>query len=254
MPTYQYYKDLLFVLLAKELKVRYKNTFLGYAWSLLHPLAFALVFFVLFKLVMRIEVRDYTLFLICGLFPWQWFQNSVNASTFFFLGNSSLIKRVKFPKELLVMTGVMNDLLHFILSIPVIVAFMLYYHKTPSIFWLWQIPLLLIVQFLFTYAIALLVSTLNLFFRDLERLTMILTMLWFYLTPVLFPVEMIPEGFKWVIYLNPMGALIVAWRTVFLDGALPLEFLMAPVVPTILIYLLGHRVYKSLEWRFAELV
>ncbi len=253
---YEYYRDLVLVLLAKELKVRYKNTFLGYAWSVLHPLAFALVFFVLFKIVIRIEVKNYTLFLICGLFPWQWFQNSVNASAFFFLGNSSLVKKVKFPRELLVVTGVMNDLLHFMLSIPVIVIFMIFYGKTPSVSWLWEIPPLVIVQFLITYGTSLLVATFNLFFRDLERLTMILTTLWFYVTPVLFPVDMIPEGLKWMVYVNPMGTLIVAWRAVFLGEALPVPLggVVILVVLAALIYFLGHKAYKSLEWRFAELV
>jgi lipopolysaccharide transport system permease protein len=83
--------DLIIVLTQKELKVKYKNSFLGYLWSIAHPLAFAFVFFLAFKIVMRVEVEDYALFLIAGLFPWQWFSNSVNASALVFLGNASIV-------------------------------------------------------------------------------------------------------------------------------------------------------------------
>ena len=154
-----YYRDLVWVLVAKELKLRYRNTVLGYAWSVLNPLAFAMVFFVVFKIFMRIPVPNYTLYLITGLFPWQWFANSVTASNYFFLDNSSLIKKVKFPRYFLVVAGVLNDLIHFAFSIAVIVVFMIFYHKVPALNWIVLLPFLVLVQFLLTMGIALFVSS-----------------------------------------------------------------------------------------------
>src|SRR4030043_1394579 len=114
----EYYKDLVLALTQKELKVKYRRSFLGYLWSVANPLALALVFFIAFKVVMRIQIENYTLFLISGLFPWQWFSNSVSSSAMAFVSNASLIKKVNFRSESLVVATVLNDMLHFILSVP----------------------------------------------------------------------------------------------------------------------------------------
>ena len=252
--TLTYYRDLIGVLVAKEFKVRYKSTVLGYLWSILHPLAFAMVYFLVFKKFMDIPTEDYALFLITGLFPWQWFQNSLNASNASFVGNASLIKKVNFSRAFLVLAGVLNDVIHFLISIPVIVGFMLYYHETPSVNWLWGIPLLVAIQLLLTYGVALFLATCNLFFRDLERLTIILTTLWFFATPIIYPVEMIPDGYRWLLYANPMAGLTVCWRSLFREGFIPMNLCGSAFALAVVAYLLGAGVYRALKWRFAEVV
>lgn len=249
-----YYRDLLAVLLGKELKVRYKNTVLGYAWSVLHPLAHAVVFFLVFRVFMRIPIDNYALFLIAGLFPWQWFLNSVNASAGHFLLNRSLIKKVRFPRNMLVVASVLNDTTHFLLSLPVIVVFLAVSGKAPSSCWLWAVPLLTLVQFAVVYGFCVMIATWNLFFRDLERLVGILLMLWFYLTPVLYNVEMIPARYRPLIYANPLADLVICWRTVILEGYLPWKPAAVAVAAGLAIAALGHWVYRRMEWRFAEIV
>ncbi len=249
-----HYRDLVLVLVAKELKVRYRSTVLGYAWSLLHPLAFAAIFFVLFKVIMRIPREDYALFLVTGLFPWQWFANSIGASTGSFLHNSSLIRKVMFPRSLLVLAGVLNDMFHFLVSVPVIVLFLLYHRTVPSLAAVALLPLIVLIQLLFTHGVALALATCNLFFRDLERLAVIVTTLWFYVTPVLFPADMIPPGFGWVVYANPMAAIVGCWRGLFLDGAVPGTLLGLAAAWSLVALAVGHRIYRALHWRFAELV
>ena len=261
-----YYKDLVLVLLSKEFKVRYKSTLLGYAWSLLHPLLFAAVFFLIFKVLMRVKTETpYALFLITALFPWQWFVNSVNDANFFFLGNSTLIKRVRFPRHFLVLSGILSHLLHFVISIPVIVLFMLYYHyyppaghdpcNLPSVQWLWQIPLLVGVQFLITQGLALIVATSNLFFRDLERLTGIFLLLWFYLTPVIYPRTLLVDaGHEWALFVNPMASLIACWRDVLLRGTIRGDLLAAATAFALVSFVAGYGLYRAKERRFAEIV
>ncbi len=250
----QHYIDLIIVLTQKEMKVRYKSSFFGYLWSIGHPLAFAFVFFIAFKIVMKIQMENYALFLIAGLFPWQWFANSINASPMVFLGNASLIKKVNFPRNIIPFTIVLQDMIHFILSIPVILLFTFIYHKSPSLSWLYGIPLLLSAQFLMTFGVSLMISSVNLFFRDLERLTSIFVTLLFYFTPVIYPETMIPEKYKSFINLNPLSPLMISWRNLFLNGTLEPVTLTVVFAYSIFAFMLGYMVYRKLSWKFAEVL
>jgi len=251
---WRYYFDLVFVLTQKEMKVRYKNSFLGYLWSVAHPLLFALVFFVVFKIVMRLSMKNYTLFLICGLFPWQWFQNSVNLSPMMFQGNADIIKKVNFPTSTVAFASVMQDAIHFLLTIPVIIFFMLLYHQAPFASWIYGVPTLFVVQFTLTYGVSLGISSVSLFFRDLERLTLVLSMFAFYVTPVLYPETMIPSKYQSFIYLNPLAPLMIAWRSLFLDGVIPLTYLGFSMFYSLIAFLIGYSIYRKLSLRFAEIL
>jgi lipopolysaccharide transport system permease protein len=253
--TFQYYKDLIVVLTQKELKVKYKRSFLGYLWSIANPLALALVFFIAFKIVMRIQIENYTLFLIAGLFPWQWFANSVNAAPLTLLGNASLIKKVNFPREILIVVAVLNDMLHFAVSIPVIVIFLLFYGMSPGLTWIVGVPLLLLIQFVLICGIGLLFAASNLFFRDLERLIFIFTTLFFYITPIIYPIEMIPEEYRYLIMLgNPLSPLFVAWRELFLHNTINFQGIAFSAIYATLIFFAGYYAFKKLKWKFAEVL
>ncbi len=250
----RHYLDLIIVLTQKELKVRYKSSFLGYFWSVGHPLAFAFVFFIAFKVVMRVQVKDYAVFLIAGLFPWQWFSNSVNASPTVFIGNASIIKKVNFPRYLIPVTQVLQDMIHFMLAIPVIIFFLLVYHKSPFLSWIYWIPVLLTIQFFLTLGVSLMVSSTNLFFRDLERLTSIIIMLLFYFTPIIYLETMVPKRFRPLVDLNPLAPLMISWRDLFLNGTLDPSFAALSVIHAIVIFMAGYLVYQKLSWRFAEVL
>jgi lipopolysaccharide transport system permease protein len=254
MKNLENYRDLIFVLTDKEIKIRYKNSFLGYLWSLANPLAFSFVFFIAFKVVMRIQMENYTLFLIAGLFPWQWFSNSINVSPLIFLGNASIIKKVNFPRNILPLATVLQDMLHFILSIPVIVIFLVIYHKSPSLSWLYGIPFLLIIQLLLIYGLSLMISSLNLFFRDLEKLVALLITFVFYFTPIIYPEKLIPEGYRYLINLNPLAPLMISWRNLFLYGTFEPFYLSVNSLFAIGTFIIGYSVYRKLSWKFAEVL
>ncbi len=249
-----YLIDIVIVLTQKQLKVRYKSNILGYFWSVGHPLAFALVFFIAFKVVVKIPIEDYALFLIAGLFPWQWFANSVNASPLLFLGNAPIIKKVNFPRNLIVFSEVLQDMVHFVLSIPVVILFIFLYGKSLSLAWLYGIPLLLVIQFFLTYGACLFLSSANLFFRDLERLTVICMMLLFYFTPVIFSESMIPEAYRIYIHLNPLASFVINWRNLFLNGTIDWFLMAESLFYSTIIFLIGQGTYRKLYWRFAEVL
>lgn len=250
----RYYFDLIVVLTQKEMKVRYKNSFLGYLWSIAHPLAFAYVFFLAFQVIMRINIENYTLFLIGGLFPWQWFSNSVNTSSTVFIQNASIIKKVNFPNNSLIVANVLQDAIHFFLSIPVIVFFLFLYGFSPSWRWIYGIPVLFCVQFLLIYGVCLAVSSINLFIRDLERLVGIVTTLLFYFTPIIYPETMMPDKYKYLLSFNPVASLMISWRNLFLKGALNQSYFVESFVYSLVAFMIGFAIYRTLGSRFAEVL
>ncbi|GAB1410271.1 ABC transporter permease [Desulfovibrionales bacterium] len=255
MPTWlRYFFDLVLVLTAKEIKVRYKSSILGYIWSIALPLSFACAFYIAFKVVMRVKMDNYALFLICGLFPWQWFSNSINAAPMILLGNSSIIKKVRFPRAAVCMAMVLNDGVHFLLSVPVIALFLYGHGMTPAWSWLYGLPLLFLIQFGFTYGLVLIIAAVNLFFRDMERLIAVCMTLLFYFTPIIYAEDMIPQQYQYLIALNPLAPLMVAWRTLFLQGTLPLNYVLSSLVWSVALTVAGGWIFRRLSPRFAEVL
>lgn len=252
--TAVYYRDLILVLLAKEFKVRYKSTFMGYAWSVIHPLAFASVFFLLFNMIGKFRLPAYSLYLIAGLFPWQCIANAVSMANFYFLGNRTLIKKVRFHRGTLVLTGVLNELIHFLVSIPVIGAFMLYYRQPPAAGWWWLLPLLIAIQLTTLLGVTLVVATCNLFFRDLERMTGVAIHLLFYLTPIVYPADQLPAEWRWVLWANPFAALVMCWQGLFYGAHVSPELLALAAGWALVCLAAGSVVYQKTVWRFAEIV
>lgn len=250
----EYFKDLLLVLTQKEIKARYKNSWLGYAWSIANPLTFALVYFIAFGIFIRVEIPHYPLFLIAGLFPWQWLANSINSAPNIFLWNATLLKKVRFPVNVLVAATVLNDGIHFLLSLPVIIGSLLVYHLAPSWSWLIGIPLLTAAQFALVYGGALAIASLNLFFRDLERLTTLLVTFLFFLTPIVYSDSMIPPRYQAIIYLNPVSPLILSWKQLFLSGELHWPLIAASWLYALAAVGLGSLMCRKLSWKFAEVV
>lgn len=248
------YKDLLYALTLKEIKIRYKNSYLGYLWSLANPFMLAMIFYFAFQIVAKVPVENYALFLISGLFVWQWLVNTLTVGSMLFVGNAGLIKKVNFPRNLLGIALVFSESFNFIFSIPIIAVFMLYYNQTPSFSWLWQAPLLFLITAIFLYGLALFIGTINLFFRDLERLVGLLMTFLLYLTPVLYTVELMPEHIHWLLYANPFASFVIVWRDVFLSGTLNVEFFVVACLYSVVAFLLGTFIYQKLKYKFAELI
>lgn len=249
-----YLFELAVVITQKELKIRYKSSFFGYLWSVANPLLFAMIYFFVFKMIMKIQIPNYTLFLITGLFPWQWFSSSVTNSLFSFLNNAQIIKKVVFPRSVIPISNVLMEFFHFCCTIPVIVFFLFIYDKTPHIDWLWGIPILGVAQMIMSSGLALALASLNLFFRDLERFVTLGIMVLFYFTPILYDIKMIPDKYKWVIDFNPVAILINAWRGLLMNGELSSLVLTKLYVFAIFMFLIGVSIFNKLKFRFAEIL
>lgn len=246
--------DLVVVLTQKEMKSRYKNSALGYVWSVANPLLFAVIYYIVFGQIMKVPIENYALFLIAGLLPWHWLANSVIAAPNVFLANATLIKKVRFPRHVLVVSYVLNEGIHFVLSIPVIVGLLLVNEIRPSWSWLAGIPVLLVAQFLIVYGFAVTLASLNLFFRDLERLTALFITVLFFLTPITYSSAMAPASYRSFLYANPIAPLIESWRELFLHGQLSWPVVGSCYLSALGTLLVGTLVYTRMSPKFAEVV
>lgn len=248
------YLDLILTLAHKEVKVRYKNNVLGYLWSIANPLASALVFYFALQVIMRSNVENYVVFLIIGLFTWQWFSNYLMGTCGIFLANGSLIKKSVFPRFVLPVALDLQDTFHFVMSVPVTIGFMIAYHLPLGWTIIPGILIILPAQYLLLLGFGLAISSANLFFRDMERILGIGLNMMFYLSPVIYPIDRVPDQYRPFLHFNPMTSLIEAWRSLFMKsvidwGNIGIAYLYAAVAMAI-----GIFVYRRLVHRFAEVI
>jgi len=247
--------ELLYVLVRKELKARYKNRFLGYVWALANPFAFAFVYWIAFKFIMRLDIENYSLFLITGMFPWVWMSVGIAGATRSFVINASLIRKVRLPRAILPLGNVAQEMVHFGFALPVIMAFLWFAGEIrPMASWLWQIPLLLAVQVAFVYPLALAFAVANAYVRDIEYLVGICFSLLFFATPMVYPIAIVPEAYRRWFELNPLHALMQSWRSVFLQGTLEPGLLAYALAFAAVAGVIAWALYRKLAPRIGELV
>lgn len=247
--------ELLYVLVRKELKARYKNRFLGYLWALANPFAFAFVYWIAFKFIMRLEIQNYSLFLITGMFPWVWMSVGVTGATRSFVINASLIRKVNLPRAILPLANVAQEMVHFAFALPAIMAFLWFAGEIrPNPSWLWQLPALLALQVAFVYPVALAFALANAYVRDIEYLVGIGFSLMFFATPMVYPITMVPEAYRRWFELNPLHALMQSWRSMFLEGALEPGHLAYAAAFAAASGVIAWVLYRKLAPRVGELV
>jgi lipopolysaccharide transport system permease protein len=247
--------ELLYVLVRKELKARYKNRFLGYLWALANPFAFAFVYWIAFKFIMRLEIENYSLFLITGMFPWVWMSVGVTGATRSFVINASLIRKVNLPRAILPLGNVTQEMVHFGFALPVIMAFLWFAGEIrPMPSWLWQMPTLIALQVAFVYPMALALALANAYVRDIEYLVGIGFSLLFFATPMVYPITLVPETYRYWFELNPLHALMQSWRSVFLQGTLELHHVALALVFAAVTGVVAWWLHRKLAPRIGELV
>lgn len=255
-PQFYYYRELLSELTKREIKQRYKQSVLGYAWVILNPLLQMLVMAFVFSKILRVANLGvpYPIFLYAGLLPWTLFSNSLMSSVNALVGNGGLLTKIYFPREIFVQSTILAKIVDFFLSSTVFILFMMYYRIPLSIHILWFVPIFLIQNF-FTYGLSLVMAAANLFYRDIQYLLGLMLLVWMYLSPVIYPVEMFPDKYRWIFQLNPMAVFINAYRQVILGGSAP-NFMSLGIglVLSLALYVFGYILFKKLEGVFADVV
>lgn len=247
-------KDLLWLLTKKEITLKYKRTFLGILWSLLNPILFAIILFIAFKIFMRIQMENYTFFLLSALIPWNWFSASVTMSTGTLIGNVNLIKRVAFPRHFLVIATILSQFVNLLFALPIIIAFSYLYGEGPGISWLLIVPILIIVQLTVTTGICLAISMVNAYFRDMEYIIGVFITLFFWVTPIVYPLDIVPEPYKVYLTINPLTYLITAWRDIFMTNSIDWGNIGVSFGSSLVFFLLGILVFQRLGKRLDEVI
>jgi len=251
------WRELLGQMVSSEVKARYKQSILGYFWIILNPLAQMLVMSFAFSIIMRIPTNatsniPYSVFLFVALLPWNLFSNSLSSACGSLVGSASLITKVYFPRTILVLSTVMAKIIDFALALTVLVVYMIAYQLPINLNILWVIPIFFIQQ-IFTLGLSLFFAAANLLYRDIQYLLSLLLLLWMYLTPVIYPVDLVPEKYRFVFQLNPMSVIVNAYRQTILGGGMPnLMSMSIALVVSVLVLLVGFSYFKSREKIFSD--
>ena len=246
------YKDLVRNLVSRDFKTRYKRSYLGILWSLLNPLLLILVYTLAFDYIMKIRVKDFPMFFMCGYLPWSYFTAGLMISLPSLSDSGYLIKAVYFPREIVPLSIVLSCLLHFLITFVFVFPILLIYGYVPQ--WSYfALPVIILLQTLFVFGLSLFLSSIHVFFRDLRYILDVLLMAWFWLTPIAYPMSLIPDDYRFLYKLNPMTLFVTAYRDVLLEGVLPIpRYWIAILVATLGSLVLGYLPFSRVRKRLAE--
>jgi ABC-type polysaccharide/polyol phosphate export permease len=248
-----HYRELVRNLVIRDLKARYKNSVLGFLWSLLNPLLMMGVFTVVFKVLMPNDIPNYPLFVLLGILPWNWCTSSVMGGITSIVGNAHLIKKVAFPRELLPISVAISNMVNFLLALIPLGAVVLAF-GVPLTPLLVLLPVVILLQLVFLAGLALLLSCLQVYFRDTGHIFDVLILAWFFLSPVFYRVEDLTEQWARLMYiLNPMASFISLYRLIVLYGSPPdTLFLLRLATQVTLVFAIGYLFFLRHSHSFAE--
>lgn len=247
------YREFLYTNVKKDIRGKYKASFLGVLWSFINPLLQVVVYAIVFPYIMRSQIDNYLVFLICGIIPWTWFTTSLMGGTTSITNNSNLIKKVYFPREILPISVVTSGMVNFFISCLIIMLFAIFGGLGIS----WHIvfvPLVAIVQYLVQLGFVFILSAFNVYVKDVEYMVSFLLNLVFYATPILYTADMFAGSkFAWIFKVNPMAYIVDSYRRIFYAHMLPnFKQLGVLFLCSLLLVFIGYSIFKKLEKRFAE--
>lgn len=246
------YREFLKSNVKKEIRGKYKGSFLGVLWSFLNPLLSVIVYAIIFPYIMRMSMNHYLIYLITGIIPWTFFTMSINVGMVSVLVNANIIKKVYFPRIILPISSVTSALVNFLISLVIVCVFVLFSGIGFSINLLF-LPIVVVIQYILMLGITFVLSAIDLYFRDVENIMLFILNMLFYATPILYAPSIFPEKLRWVIALNPMAHLINAYRDIFYYkvmpnfGSLGIVFLVSVVI-----FFAGYAIFEKLQKGFAE--
>ena len=250
------YRELIYAFTLREIKVRYKQTVLGASWAILQPLALTIIFTIIFSIFLKVDSGPipYPIFAYSALLPWTFFTTSVNFGSLSVVNNSSLVTKIFFPRETLPISAIAAAFFDFIIAAIIFLVMMIYYNVGIS----FNILLLLIIMpaiIIFTLGVTLMLSALNVIFRDIKFVVPLLLQIWLYTSPIIYSVDQVPQRLKNIYIVNPMAPLIESFRKVTVAGSLPnFAELALAITISIAVFITGYAFFKSKEKIFTDVI
>jgi lipopolysaccharide transport system permease protein len=261
LSEYRSSRELFYNLTLRELRSKYKRSVLGWAWSMVNPLANMVVYTLVFKYFLKIRtpvghpsgLQFYSLYLLCGLLPWNFFMGSVTGSVTTLVGNGPLIKKSYFPRQLLPAATVASTLVSHLIEMSLLLAVLVGFGNWRALIFTPVTLVIIAITAVFALGMGLAMSALNVYFRDVEHFMGLLFLVWMYLTPIIYPITVIPHKYQAILKLNPMTDMTLSFRAVLYDGTWPGAFELGYFTLWAIGFLVvGVLIFNRLESRFAE--
>lgn len=250
-----HYKYLLSQLILREIKARYKQSVLSYGWIIFNPLVQLIVYTFVFSVVFKFPTQGipYSVFLFIGLLPWIYLQTSLASSALVLVDNSNLLKKVNFPREVLPYSVICSKTIDLVLSLILLIPLFIFYQLPVSLNIFYALALFF-VQVILMSGLALLISASNLFYRDIQYVTNLLLLMWMYLTPIVYPLSLVPNSYLWIYKLNPMVGIIEGYRSAVFNTPFDWGIILLSAIVSIFVFILGFWMFKKSERIFADIV
>ena len=246
------YREMIRMMVRRELRGRYKGSVLGFFWTFLNPLLQMVVYGLVFSFVMRVNIDKFYIYLFIGFLPWFMLSSSINQGANCILAQSNLVQKIYFPRMVLPISTVLTCFVNMLLSDLVLFAVLLLSGFGISINII-ALPPIMLIQIIFVLGIVLVVSACTVYVRDLAHILEIVTMAWFYATPICYPPEMIPERLRFLLYLNPMSGIITCYRQALYYKEWPsLSMTLLALAIGLVMVFFGGFVFQRLQKGFAE--
>jgi lipopolysaccharide transport system permease protein len=249
------YRELLWILTARDVKVRYKQTVLGFAWAIIQPVMMMVVFSIFFGRLAQMpsDGLPYPVFVYAGLLPWMFFASGISAAANSLISSANLISKSYFPRLIIPLSSVSNALVDFAIAGAILLILMLYYSVGWS-FNLLAVPVLTCGVILVAFGTGTLLAALNVAYRDFRYVVPFLVQFWMFATPVVYPASLVPEQWRWAFYLNPMAGLVDAFRSAFLGQSLDAGAICISLATGLVLSVAGVAYFERVERRFADVV
>ncbi len=246
------YRELLKTNIKKEIRGKYKGSWLGVLWTFLNPLLMLAVYAFVFPYILRVKVDNYTIFMIVALIPWNFFTTAIQSGTGSVVANGNILKKVYFPREIIPISITTSQLVNFLITCIIMAVFIIFSGVGFSIHVL-LFPLLVLIQYILILALTFILSALTVFVRDIDHFVSVILMLGFYATPIVYQGEMLPEKFRIFLKLNPMAQLVEAYRSILYYHRMPdMTMLIIWGIGSVVLLVVGYLIFKKLEKSFVE--
>lgn len=249
------YRELLYVLTMRDIKVRYKQTVLGFAWAIIQPVMMMLVFSIFFGRLAQMpsEGYPYPIFVYAALLPWTFFSNSITNSANSLIGSASLVSKVYFPRMLIPLSSVGSGLVDFAIAAAILLALMIYYGVSLT-FNLLVAPVLVASVVLTALGVGTWLAALNVAYRDFRYVVPFMVQFWMFATPVVYPASLVPRQWQWVLYLNPMAGVIEGFRSAFLSRPFDVPGMLVSLAIAAILFGAGIMYFEKVERQFADII